>query len=269
MTKHPFEFVTLPAERSTEKPRKTGLTMMMDWGFDLDRLQGTLSLLGPYVDLVKIPIGMARLYDEAYLAEKFAILHEHGIRIWIGGGFIERIFALEGVEALPRMFAEVKRVGFDILEISDNYIALTKEQRQQQIKLGLDHGLAVFGEVGSKYDKNDARTLIAQAEDCFEAGAELAVLEGAEFFEGGVIKHDMLDELRQGLDMSRAIFELFGPWVSGVESSMVQDLIKVLIKEIGPEVNLANVMPDDIFHTEALRVGMGVVQPTEITAPKQ
>ncbi len=262
MSKHPFEFVTLPAERSAEKPRNTGLTMMIDWGWDLDRVRHSLGLLGPYVDLVKIPIGMARLYDEDYLNAKFALFRENAIRSWIGGGFIERIFALEGSQVLPRMFAEVKRVGFDILEISDNYIPLTKQQRQQQIRMGIEQGLTVFAEVGSKHEKSDAKMLIAQAEEGFEAGAAMAVLEGAEFIEGSVLKRDMLDELIRGMDMSRVIFELFGPWISGVEPSMVQDLTKVLIEQIGPDVNLANVMPDDIFHTEALRVGMGVVQPT-------
>ncbi len=47
---------------------------------------------------------------------------------------------------------------------------------------------------------------------------------------------------------------------------MVQDLTKLLIKEVGPDVNLGNIMPDDIVHTEALRVGHGVVQPTVKTA---
>jgi phosphosulfolactate synthase len=264
MTKHPFEFVSLPAERSATKPRANGRTMMIDWGWDLERIGAVLRLIGPYVDLVKIPIGMARLYEEGYLAEKFALYKEHGILSWIGGGFVEHMFGLEGVESLPRLFDEVKRVGFDILEISDNYIPLTKEQRQYQIRLGREHGLIVYGEVGSKHEKSDAKTLIAQAEDCLEAGSEMVVVEGAEFFEKGEIKRDMLNELKAGLDTRRAIFELSGPWVSGVEPSMVQDLIKFLIEEFGPDVNLANVMPDDILHTEAMRVGLGVVQPTEI-----
>jgi phosphosulfolactate synthase (CoM biosynthesis protein A) len=58
------------------------------------------------------------------------------------------------------------------------------------------------------------------------------------------------------------MIEVPGPWVSGVTWSMVHDLTKLLIKEIGPDVNLGNLMPDDILHTEALRVGLGVVQST-------
>ena len=35
MSKHPFDFVELPADRSTSKPRANGLTMMIDWGLGL------------------------------------------------------------------------------------------------------------------------------------------------------------------------------------------------------------------------------------------
>ena len=31
---------------------------------------------------------------------------------------------------------------------------------------------------------------------------------------------------------------------------------------LGPDVNIANVMPDDLIETEALRVGLGVVGPS-------
>lgn len=62
------------------------------------------------------------------------------------------------------------------------------------------------------------------------------------------------------------MIEVPGPWVSGVSWSMVHDLTKLLIKEVGCDVNLGNIMPDGILHTEALRAGLGVVQPTERTA---
>jgi phosphosulfolactate synthase (CoM biosynthesis protein A) len=41
---------------------------------------------------------------------------------------------------------------------------------------------------------------------------------------------------------------------------------KMLIKAFGPDVNIANVKPDDVFDTEALRVGLGIVGPTARSA---
>lgn len=262
MTKYPFDFVPLPDGRSNKKPRSNGRTMIIDWSLDLDRIRGMLRLVGPYVDIVKVPIGLARLYEEELLREKFALYRANDIRTFVGGGFAEHIFAIEGEKALGRYFEEARRVGFDILEISDNYIPLNREERQRQIRMARDCGLTVFGEVGSKHERTDADTLIRQAEDCFEAGAEAVLLEGAEFIENGKINRALLDGVRAGLDMSSVLIEVPGPWISGVSLSMVQDLAKLLIKEVGPDVNLGNIMPDEALHIEGLRVGLGVVQPT-------
>ena len=68
----PFSMVPLPAERS-QKPRTTGLTMMMDWGLPLNMAADYMGLLAPYVDLVKIVVGTARLYPEDYLVKKLAV----------------------------------------------------------------------------------------------------------------------------------------------------------------------------------------------------
>jgi phosphosulfolactate synthase (CoM biosynthesis protein A) len=62
--------------------------------------------------------------------------------------------------------------------------------------------------------------------------------------------------------MARVMIELPGPWITGVTLAQVYDMRKLLIKAFGPDVNIANVKPDDVFDTEALRVGLGVVGPT-------
>ena len=61
MAKFPFEMVPLPEARSTKKPRKTGITMMVDFGTPLGKLEDLLGLIGPHVDLIKIAVGSARL----------------------------------------------------------------------------------------------------------------------------------------------------------------------------------------------------------------
>ena len=38
---------------------------------------------------------------------------------------------------------------------------------------------------------------------------------------------------------------------------------KFLIERFGPDANIANVMPDDVFETEALRCGLSVIGPKE------
>ncbi|HYC47962.1 MAG TPA: phosphosulfolactate synthase [Burkholderiales bacterium] len=258
---NPFAFVDLPAARSAKKPRMSGLTMMVDFGLPYGQVSDVLEMAGAYIDLGKIAVGTARLYELSYLRRKLALYRLHKVRAFIGGQFMEYVFAVHGEAMLPKYLAEAKRVGFNVIEISDNCVPLTRTQRMSQIRLAREAGLAVFGEVGSKDMKNDARLLVGQAEDCFEAGAEIVLVEAAELIENGKPKMKLIDGIRKGLDMSKVLIELPGPWISGVTLSAVEDMKKFLVEAFGPDVNLANVAPQDIMETEALRVGLGVVGP--------
>lgn len=261
----PFAFVELPRARSLAKPRRTGLTMMVDFGLPYRHAADVVEMAGAWIDLAKIAVGTSRLYDTAYLRRKLRMYKRHRIRPFIGGQFQEYVFATYGARALPRFLQDAKRAGFDVVEISDNCVPLDDRERQEQITLAIDCGLAVFGEVGSKEGKSDAGTLIRQAEICFKAGAELVLVEAAELMDGGRLEMDVVDSLRRGLDMARVLIELPGPWITGITLHAVEDMKKLLVSALGPDVNIANVMPQDILETEALRVGLGVVGPRALS----
>jgi phosphosulfolactate synthase len=248
----PFSFIDLPAERSTGKPRKRGLTMMVDWGLGLRRLDDALTLGGEYVDLGKIAVGTPRFYDEGLLKEKFEIYASHDVRNFLGGMFIEHYYAANGLQAMGRFYDEAKRVGFDTIEVSDNLKPFSSKERASLIALAKERGLAVFGEVGSKWDETTADDMIGQANECFDEGCELVLVEGAELVdENGAPLRDILDALGAALDMDKVLFELPGPWIGGCTMDSVHDMKKLYIREFGPDVNIANVMPDDIIETEA------------------
>ena len=261
MTSPPFASIELPATRLRPKPRQRGLTMMADWGLPLTYQKDLLRMAGRYVDFAKIVTGTARLYDADYLAEKLQAYRDAQVRPFIGGQFVEYVFATEGDQALRPFFEEARRVGFDTIEISDNCVPLTDEERRHQILLARDCGLAVMGEVGSKDSHSEPMELVRQARVCLEAGCELVLVEAAELAKGGRIERATLDVLVSELDLTRVMIELPGPWITGVTLSQVDDLKKLLITELGPEINLANLKPDDLIATEALRVGLGVVGP--------
>ncbi len=263
----PFGFVSLPPGRSQRKPRARGLTMMADFGLPYGMARDTVEMAGHYIDLAKIAVGTSRLYPLAYLRRKLALYRHHRVRPFIGGQFLEYVFATHGPRALPRFFAEARRVGFDVIEISDNCVPLGDAERQSQIRLARDSGLAVFGEVGSKDARNAPGKLVRQARLCFDAGAELVLVEAAELVGRGRPDARLLGALRRELDMSRVLIELPGPWISGVSLSAVEDMKKFLVAEFGPDVNIANVLPQDVLETEALRVGLGVVGPLRVSRP--
>lgn len=259
--RQPFSFVELPAARTRSKPRTTGLTMMADFGLPYGAAADLVQMAGRYIDLAKIAVGTSRLYDLAYLRRKLALYKANHIRPFVGGQFQEYVYATYGSTALQGFLQEARRVGFEVVEVSDNCVPLSRKERRAQIALAIDCGLAVFGEVGSK-NTNAAGVLIAQAQDCFDAGAELVLVEGAELMENGRPKARLIEGLRSELDMSRVLIELPGPWISGITLSQAEDMKKFLVREFGANVNLANVLPNDVLETEALRVGLGVVGPT-------
>ena len=123
----------------------------------------------------------------------------------------------------------------------------------------------MFGEVGSKTERTQWRSWSCKRGTALTPGAELLLIEGAELVGNGTVNTDLLHACRHDLDWGRVLFELPGPWISGVSLSEIHDIKKLLVREFGADVNIANVMPDDIIETEALRVGLGVVGPVRRT----
>jgi phosphosulfolactate synthase len=257
----PFSMIPLPAGRSTQKPRTTGLTMMMDWGLPLGMQEHWLDLSAAYVDLAKLVVGTARLYEEDYLRRKLALYQEHAVAPFLGGQFLEYVIKVQGMEGVQPFCEEARRLGIVAIEVSDNVVSLTDTERQRVIRIAVDSGLEVHGEVGSKSEQSDAATLIAQAESCFEAGADVVLVEGAELVSNGRPNGELIEGLRAGLDEKRVIFELGGPWIPGITLTEVYQLKVFLVDTFGPDVNLANVMPETVWETEALRVGLSIPGP--------
>ena len=61
---------------------------------------------------------------------------------------------------------------------------------------------------------------------------------------------------RVGLE--KVMFELPGPWISGVTFHEIHRMRRELIDRYGVEVNIGNVLPDDAMTLEAYRRQLGV-----------
>lgn len=258
----PFQSIPLPALRSQDKPRRTGLTMMMDWGLPLAQQRDWLELQARYVDLAKIVVGTARLYEEAYLQRKLELYRQHAVHPFLGGQFLEYVLATQGMAGVEPYCREARRLGFEALEVSDNVVSMDAATREAIIATAVSSGLQVHGEVGSKSTASGAQALIADAEACFGAGADVVLVEGAELVRAdGSADAALIQALARGLDARRVIFELSGTWIPGTHATDVYQLKVMLVQQFGPDVNLANVMPEHVWETEALRCGLSVPGP--------
>ena len=265
MSKFPFEMVPLTVNRTVEKPRLTGITMMVDFHLPVGRLEDMLGLIGPYVDLIKIAVGTARLYRENYLAQKIRICEGYQVKPFIGGQFLEFVVANQGIQAAPQFYTEAKRMGFSAVEVSDNCVPLSANQRKTLISQGVDAGLEIHGEIGSKDIKQSADDLISQAHDCLDAGADIVLVEAAELIINGNVQEHLISALEAEFSSEKVIYELPGPWINGTTVSDIYQMKKFLIERFGPDANIANVQPDDVFETEALRCGLSVIGPKELS----
>ena len=259
----PFSFVPIDNRRSTEKPRINGLSMVIDDGLPTDYVRDVLRTSSAYIDFMKIKTGTARLYPREVLINKLAIYKAANIRPFLGGQFHEYVFAKLGESALQQFYEEALALGFETIEISDNTVPLTPKQRHDQIANATRAGLDVFGEVGSKETMSNPMLLVEQAQVCFDAGARLVLVEAAELVENGRTREDALNIIKTKLPSDKIMIELPGPWIQGVRSCDIEDMKKIVFKEFGPNVNLANIDVKTIYDTEVQRIGLGTSGPLD------
>ncbi|MEX2519470.1 MAG: phosphosulfolactate synthase [Paracoccaceae bacterium] len=261
MSRFAFDFLPVHPGRTRAKPRRAGLTMTIDGGVPIGRAADMLEMAGAHVDIAKIKTGGSRLYPRDYLKRKIALYREHGLDVFPGGQFLEYVIHANDENALRLYWDEAVAMGFSAIEVSDNVVALNDNQRRSLIKDAIATGLKVFGEVGSKETETDPETLFRQAEVSLDAGASLLLIEAAELIGERGVNEALLRRLIDNLDMSKVLIELPGPWISGVSHHMIDDMAKLLVRELGPDVNLGNVAFDQIFDLETTRSGLGVAGP--------
>ena len=69
----PFGFVEIDSRRSTTKPRRKGLSMVIDDGLPNAYARDVIATAGAYIDLMKIKTGTARLYPRRHGAVAAAV----------------------------------------------------------------------------------------------------------------------------------------------------------------------------------------------------
>lgn len=242
--------------------------MAIDWGLPLGVVSDALAVSGRYIDLAKIAVGTARLYPESVLREKLAVYEAFDVGAFVGGQFGEYVFATQGMAAMPRFYAEAARLGFRAIEVSDNTVEITLDERCTLIAQAAAEGLEVHGEVGSKDETQTVESLIAHAEASLQAGCDVVLIEAAELFNGSTPRRDLLAAIQSRLDSGSVMFELPGSWIDGITDDQIQIVKRFLMREIGPTVNLANVGLLDVMETQALRCGLSVVGPGAVDGPE-
>jgi len=244
--------VKFPEENRLQKPRTSGITMVIDKGLGIAATKDLLELTANYIDFIKIAFGSSALYPSKLMYEKIQLIKSCGIQVYPGGTLFE-IAAFQ--DRFPEFLTRAKNLGFSYIEVSEGTIEIKPKQRSQYIKQCLENGFGVLSEIGKKDGKIhlDPNAAIEQIDVDLSDGAEWVIIEGRDsgkgvgiFDEDGKVKGDLLNVLVNGVkDLNKIIIE--APQTSQHN---------YLLTKIGPNVNLGNVQPHDVLTLESTRSGL-------------
>jgi phosphosulfolactate synthase (CoM biosynthesis protein A) len=264
------EFLGIGWPARSRKPRKGGITMVMDTGWPVCFVEDMLAQYGEYLDVVKIWDPHLRA-PEREVRRKIDAYRKHDVRVQPGGIFME-VARIEGSErtVLPRL----ADIGFNIIEVSSTATSAARDMQAEAAfcREAQRMGFTVFGEVGKKFAEGDttrkSEEVVDEAETIREMQALLAAGCERVYWEGHLLRRVMgeqADELiakresgtRQvqrvaaAVGMDNIIFE-----VSPLRISLQRRALQFwLISLFGTEVNIGNARLEELGLIEALRSG--------------
>lgn len=238
-------FLNLPTRE--EKPREKGLTMLIDSGLGLKRIEDVLETSSYLVDYVKLGWGTSVITPN--LSDKVALYQKYGIPVCLGGTLFELAFLQNKVDDFV-LFAD--KFNIDLLEVSDGTIFMEEEDKLAQIHT-LSKNYKVLSEFGSKDDQLLkaphlwVKGMIAE----LDAGAWKVIAEGRESGTAGMYRGS--SELRTGLvqELVDHIPQEKIIWEAPKKSQQAW-----FVKQFGSDVNLGNISYKDLIALETLRLGL-------------
>lgn len=248
MNQRALHFIDIP-ERAG-KPRTAGLTIARDLGLGYDLVASWLEAVGEFIDAVKIRhlfVLLMRDDESDFTRRKVELYRRHGIDVHPGGIVFELAVLSDAVQ---RTLETLANLGFTAVELSENMIPLTLEDKLRYIRMAKSAGLKAFFEVGEKYPEGafDVKAVSAEIGAMLDAGCDLFILEKSQIEaclgqRGEKAEAARLVELARRVGLDRLVFEAEATphhvW---------------LFKTFGPDVSLGpNLDIDTICKLEATR----------------
>ena len=240
-----FNLSELP-DRET-RPRKNGVTMVMDKGISLRQAEDFLDVCSDYVDFVKLGFGTSIITKR--LKEKIKLYKDAGLKVFVGGTLFEAFVIRDKFDDYLKYISDL---GIDSAEVSDGSIELQHDQKCEYIRT-LAKDFTVLSEVGSKEEGviiHPARWIkMMQSE--LDAGAFKVIAEAREsgtvgiFHKNGSAHSILITRIVNKIKIENII------WETPQKSQQVY-----FLKLFGCNVNLGNIGVDDVIPLETLRLGL-------------
>jgi phosphosulfolactate synthase len=240
--------LTLPARAA--KPRRAGLTMMIDGGIPQAHFADIVSSAAEYIDFVKFGWGTAVVTSN--LQAKIDVLRDCEVGYYVGGTLFEKYVRQGRFEDFRKFCADY---GCEHVEVSNGTIELSNSEKASYIRKLADD-FTVVSEVGFK-DPDRSEQLppskwVEYIREDLDAGASLVTLEARESGKSGICRPDgklrfglIEDVLSCGISQDNLLFE--------APSTALQ---AYFITRLGSDVNLGNVACNSVIGLETLRLGL-------------
>ena len=230
-----------------QKPRDSGITMVMDKGLSIREAEDFMSVGSVYTDYVKLGFGTSLITPG--FEKKIAIYKKAGAIPYFGGtlfeAFIVRNMFKEFVDFLDKNEIEM-------VEVSDGSFDIEHKRKLEYISKLTERG-TVISEVGSK-KKNvvySPEEWVAMMKSELGAGSVKVIAEAREsgttgiYNEDGSINNKIICGIAEHVKLENVI------WEAPLKSQQTW-----FIKNFGANVNLGNIAPHEIIPLESLRLGL-------------
>lgn len=237
------------------KPRRHGITSMIDFGPDTLGWSGgergisdLLDVAGNYIDYAKIYAMNALLIPADVVKRTTALYRDADVAPFAGGILFEYAWHRNEIDGLISL---LKRLGIPGLEISENYVTLSEDERQRMIERFQQAGLNVVYEFGRK--NPDAPMSLDYLENIVRAVAGQGIHHvTVEQCEMDLLARDAPDRLQQ-----LSAQDWFSHVVIEADPYCFPQQHVQMLRDFGRDVNLANIAPGQILRLEGFRQGIG------------
>jgi phosphosulfolactate synthase len=238
-------FLTLPSR--TSKPRRTGITHVLDNGLPVSTVRALLGVCADHVDVWKL--GWGTSYLDPGLSDKIALLAQHGVLTCAGGTLLEVAWQ-QG--AVPQFLDWAAQVGFPCVEVSRGVADMPLEAKQASSRRRRSGSASSPRSASRTPDATvDAGAWAAEAAATARpARAGSSPRAGRAGRSGcstptAAVRGDVVDAVVTAVGIDCTVFE-----------APRKEQQAWLVRRFGADVNLANVAPGDVLGVEALRLGL-------------
>ncbi len=237
------------------KPRRRGITSMIDFGPDTFGWSGgergiadLLDVAANYIDYAKIYAMNALLIPGDVVKRTTKLYLDAGVMPFAGGILFEYAWRHNEVDGL---IALLKRLAIPGLEISENYVTLSEDERARMIDRFQKAGLQVVYEFGRK--NPDA----AMSLDYLEGIVRACATQGIHHVTVEQCEMDLLARDSPQSLKALSTQDWFDHVVIEADPYRFPQQHVQMLRDFGRDVNLANIAPGQVLRLEGFRQGVG------------